>query len=146
MDANTFQGQYKDILSNYRTWDQKDHADQWLLFPQNIGAKLSIDEVALSNGELYTILTNKAAKGQKGAVVAIVKGTQSKIVTDIIGKIPVSDLMAVSEITLDMSSSMEWIATQSFLNAVKITDRFHAQQLVSDALQDVRVALRWKAH
>ena len=146
LDANTFQGQYKDILSNYRTWDQKDHADQWLLFPQNIGAKLSIDEVALSNGELYTILTNKAAKGQKGAVVAIVKGTQSKIVTDIIGKIPVSDLMAVSEITLDMSSSMEWIATQSFLNAVKITDRFHAQQLVSDALQDVRVALRWKAH
>lgn len=101
--------------------------------------------MALSNGELYTILTNKAAKGRKGAVVAIVKGTESKSVTDIIGKIPVADRMAVSEITLDMSPSMEWIATQSFLNAVKVTDRFHAQQLVSDALQDVRVALRWKA-
>ena len=145
LDSNTFQGQYKDMLSDYRTWEQKNHADEWLLFPQNIRAKLSIDEVALSNGELYTILTNKAAKGRKGAVVAIVKGTESKSVTDIIGKIPVRDRMAVREITLDMSPSMEWIVTQSFLNAVKITDRFHAQQLVSDALQDVRVALRWKA-
>jgi len=145
LDANTFQGQYKDILSDYRTWDQKEHADEWLLFPQNIGAKLSIDEVALSNGELYTILTNKAAKGRKGAVVAIVKGTESKAVMDILGKIPIADCMRVTEITLDMSPSMEWIATQSFLNATKITDRFHVQQLVSDALQDVRVALRWKA-
>jgi len=31
----------------------------------------------LSNGELYTIITNKAAKGRKGAVVAMVKGTNS---------------------------------------------------------------------
>lgn len=145
LDSNTFQGQYKDTLSDYRTWDQKDHADEWLLFAQNIGEKLSIDEVALSNGELYTILTNKAAKGRKGAVIAIVKGTESKSVTDIIEKIPVADRMNVQEITLDMSPSMEWIVTQSFLNAVKITDRFHAQQLVSDALQDVRVALRWRA-
>lgn len=53
--------------------------------------------------------------------------------------------MGVEEITLDMSPSMEWIVSQCFMNAVKITDRFHAQQLVSDALQDVRVALRWKA-
>lgn len=101
--------------------------------------------MALSNGELYTILTNKTAKGRKGAVVAIVKGTESRTVTDIIGKIPIADRMGVAEITLDMSPSMEWIATQSFLNATKITDRFHAQQLVSEALQDVRVALRWKA-
>jgi hypothetical protein len=34
-------------------------------FPENIGKRLSIDETALSNGELYTILTNKAAKERK---------------------------------------------------------------------------------
>jgi hypothetical protein len=33
--------------------------------PENLGKRLSIDETALSNGELYTILTNKAAKGRK---------------------------------------------------------------------------------
>jgi hypothetical protein len=39
---------------------------QRLVFPENLGKRLSIDETALSNGELYTILTNKAAKGKKG--------------------------------------------------------------------------------
>lgn len=145
LDANTFAEQYKDILSDYRTWDQKDHADEWLLFPENMGKKLSIDETSLSNGELYTILTNKAAKGRKGSVIGIIKGTDSRAVTNILMKIPVTDRMAAKEITLDMSPSMEWIASQCFLNAVKITDRFHVQQLVSDALQDVRISLRWKA-
>jgi hypothetical protein len=42
--------------------DQKPHAKNGLLFPENIGKRLSIDETSLSNGELYTILTNKAAK------------------------------------------------------------------------------------
>jgi hypothetical protein len=32
--------------------------------PENLGKRLSIDEIALSNGELYTILTNK--EGKKG--------------------------------------------------------------------------------
>jgi transposase len=145
LETNTFEEQYKDILSDYRTWDQKDHADEWLLFPQNMGKKLSIDETSLSNGELYTIVTNKAAKGRKGAIIAIIKGTDSKTVTEILMKMSVAERMEVTEITLDMSPSMEWIASQCFMNAVKITDRFHAQQLVSDALQDVRISLRWKA-
>jgi hypothetical protein len=32
-------------------------------FPENTGKRLSIDETSLSNGELYTIVTNKAGKG-----------------------------------------------------------------------------------
>jgi hypothetical protein len=39
-----------------------------------MGKHLSIDETALSKGELYTIITNKKAKGKKGAIVAIQKG------------------------------------------------------------------------
>jgi hypothetical protein len=46
---------YKEQLSDYSTWDQKEHAEEWLLFPENIGSRLSIDETSLSNGELYTI-------------------------------------------------------------------------------------------
>jgi hypothetical protein len=45
--------------------ESKPHAKDWLIFPENLGKRLSIDETALSNGELYTILTNKAAKGKK---------------------------------------------------------------------------------
>ena len=47
--------QYKDHLSDYHQWEQKEHAKDWLLFPDNIGKNLSIDETALTNGELYTI-------------------------------------------------------------------------------------------
>ena len=62
--------QYKDYLSDFKVWDQKSHAKNWLLFPKNIGAYISIDETAFSNGDLYTIITNKAAKGKKGALIA----------------------------------------------------------------------------
>jgi hypothetical protein len=37
----------------------------WFIFSENIGKRLSIDETYLSNGELYTILTNKAKKERK---------------------------------------------------------------------------------
>ena len=65
------QRQYKDYLSDFKDWDQKKHAKQYLIFPENIGPYLSIDETALSKGELYTIITNKNAKGKKGSIVAI---------------------------------------------------------------------------
>jgi len=46
-------------------------------FFENIGTLLSIDEIALSQGELYTIITNKNTKGKKAALVAMIKGTDS---------------------------------------------------------------------
>ena len=44
---------------------------------KNTGKYLSLDETSLSNGELYTILTNKNAHGKKGSIIAIVKGTKA---------------------------------------------------------------------
>ncbi|MFT4741261.1 MAG: transposase [Algoriphagus sp.] len=38
---------------------------------------LLIDETRLSDGELYTILTNKAAKGRQGSITAIVPGSKA---------------------------------------------------------------------
>ena len=48
-----------------------------MLFPENIGEYLSIDEVSLSQGELYTFVTNKNGKGKKGTLVASIKGTRT---------------------------------------------------------------------
>lgn len=73
-----FEKQYKNHVSGYDAWNQKDHADTWILFEKNIGENVSIDEVALTNGDLYTIVTNKAGKGCKGSLVAIREGTKSK--------------------------------------------------------------------
>lgn len=72
IDGDQLERHYKEHLSDYLKWEQLEHADKWLLFPENMGTHLSIDETSLSNGELYTILTNKEAKGRKGAIIAIV--------------------------------------------------------------------------
>ncbi|WP_235832025.1 hypothetical protein [Ancylomarina longa] len=64
IDGKQPQQQYRDHLSNFQTWTQREHAEQWILYSDNIGASLSLDETALSNGDLYTLLTNKAAKGR----------------------------------------------------------------------------------
>lgn len=126
-------------------WDQLDHCKDWLLFPENLGPRLSIDEVCLSDGELYTVVTNKAAKGGKGALAALVKGTKSSVVSAILMRIPMRERVKVLEVTLDMADTMDWIVRECFPNAKKVTDRFHAQQLVSEALQDMRIKERWKA-
>jgi len=57
--------QYKEHLSDFNGWEAKEHACEWLVFPENTGEYLSIDETALSDGELYTIVTNKASKGKR---------------------------------------------------------------------------------
>lgn len=106
---------------------------------------MSIDETSLSQGELYTVLTNKSAKGKKGTIVAIVAGTKAEDVIKVITKIPVSKRKKVKEITLDMAGSMVQIAKQCFPSASRVTDRFHVQQLAYEALQEIRIKHRWEA-
>ena len=115
------------------------------MFPENIGKHLSIDETSLSHGELYTILTSKSAKGKKGCIVAIVAGTKAEDVIKVIEKIPLKSRKRVTEITLDMAANMELIAKRCFHKASRVTDRFHVQQLASEALQEIRIKHRWEA-
>lgn len=63
----------------------------------------------------------------------------------VFSKIPQKAREAVKEVTLDFSSSMEHAARATFPNARITTDRFHVAQIVTEALQQVRIALRWKA-
>lgn len=145
MSPRSLQRQYKDYLSDFKTWDQKAHAKQWLLFPKNLGSYLSIDETAFSNGELYTIVTNKGAKGKKGAIVAMVKGTKAEDVIRILQQIPLKQRRTVKEVTLDMAGNMGLIVRRSFPEATLVIDRFHVQKLVLDALQEIRIKHRWEA-
>lgn len=145
INGNYFARQYKEHLSDYQRWDQKEHAKEWMLFPKNIGSRLSIDETSLSNGELYTILTNKAGKGRRGTIVAMVEGTCSNKIIEVIERIPKTLRATVEEVTLDMAGSMNKIVVQCFPNATKVIDRFHVQKLAYDALQEMRIAHRWDA-
>lgn len=80
IDASTLEKQYKDVLSGYRTWEELSHADDWLVFPDNIGPNLAIDETSLSNGNLYTIVTNRDRHCREMCLVAIVAGVKSETV------------------------------------------------------------------
>ena len=139
------QRQYKESLSDFNLWGQKNHATEWLLFSKNLGTHLSLDETAFSNGDLYTIITNKDAKGKKGAIVAMIKGTKAEVVIKTLHKTPLKQRKIVKEVTLDMAGNMGLIVKKSFPNATLVIDRFHVQKLALDALQEIRIKHRWEA-
>ena len=100
------------------------------MFENNIGESLSIDETCLSSGEVYTFLTNKAGKGRKGTLVAVVKGTKAEDVIQVLKKINLSRRKTVKEITLDLSSSMMRIARAVFPKALITNDRFMCRNYI----------------
>lgn len=148
IDGDLLERQYKRHLSGY--WQWKDtveglHAEQWRVFPRNIGPHLSIDETSLSRGELYTIVTNKEAHGRENSIVAIVLGTDADTVIHALRQIKSELRNTVKEITLDLSDSMHRICRMAFPRASRVIDRFHVQRLALDAVQEIRIQHRWDA-
>lgn len=137
--------QYKEHFSDYRQWKQLDHASDYLLYPENIGPHLCIDESSLSCGELYTFVTNPEGHGGRGTLVAVIKGTKSENVIAVLEKIQNAKRRRVREITLDLSPTMMLIARSVFPNAKQINDRFHVHKLFYEAIDDLRISLRWMA-
>lgn len=146
VNGKKLQRHYKHKVSGYKQWEQLSHADDYLIYPENITEHISIDEVSLSKGELYTIVTNKNTKAQnKKSVIAIINGTEAKTIQKVLGKIPLEQRNKVKEITMDMAPNMALAARNSFVNSTQVIDRFHVVRLVMDALQHMRTNLRWKA-
>lgn len=104
-----------------------------------------MDESCLSSGEVYTFLTNKDGHGGPGSLVAVVHGTKAELVIAVIEKIPRQKRLQVKEVTLDLSSSMMLIARTVFPKTRITNDRFHVQKLYYDAIDDLRISLRWMA-
>ena len=140
--GDDFERAYKDFLSGYRSWKELAHADKWLVFPHNIGPRLSIDETSMSDGELYTIVSNKDAHGKKGALVAIVKGTRVEDVRNALERILWCLRAKVLEVTMDLSESMKAIVVGTFPYARITVDRFHVQKDCYEAMQQLRVKHR----
>lgn len=145
IDGHTFEKQYKEVLSGYREWDQLEHADEWLLFPENMGTSIAIDETSLSNGELYTFVTNRDARTREQSLIAVVGGTKAEDVIAVLKLIDENVRYAVREVTLDLSDSMRKIVKTAFPKASRVIDRFHIQKLACDAVQEIRIKHRWDA-
>ena len=146
MKSQKLQRHYKHEVSGFKQWDQLSHAENYILYPENITDKISIDEVSLSKGELYTVVTNKKVKAQnKKSIIAIINGTESKTIQEVLNKIPLEKRLYVKEVSLDMARNMALAAYNCFVNSTSVIDRFHVVRLVMDALQHIRVKLRWQA-
>ena len=146
VNSQKLQRHYKHKVSGYKQWDQLSHAQEYLIYPENITDKLSIDEVSLSKGELYTFVTNKNANVKnKKSVVAVINGTEAKVIQAVLEKIALENRNAVKEVTMDMARNMGLAVEKSFPKSVQVIDRFHAVRLVMDAMQHLRVKFRWQA-
>lgn len=102
--------------------------------------------MSLSKGELYTIVTNKNTKvNNKKTVVAIINGTEAKTIQEVLEKIPIEKRNQVKEVSMDMARNMGLAVKNSFPKSTSVIDRFHVVRLVMDAMQHLRVKLRWQA-
>lgn len=144
LNGKKLQRQYRNHFSDYQEFKKRHKDKDHLVFPHNMGEDLSIDETALSNGELYTIVTSKKAKGRKGALVAMVRGTVADRITDVLHQLPKRLRKAVQEVSVDMAAPLHSVIRRCFPKAHRVVDRFHVQQLAFDAVQEVRIALRWQ--
>ena len=140
-------------MSGFNEWNQLHHADDYLLYPENITNHLSIDEVSLSKGELYTFVTNKnTGVKNKQSIVAVINGTEAKVIQEVLEKISLQKRNQVQEVSMDMARNMGLAIRNSFPNCSMVTDRFHTStgsatvvRLVMDAMQHIRVGFRWDA-
>ena len=78
-------------------------------------------------------------------MVAIIEGTKSDEITQVLESVPEALLEQVQEVTLDMADSMRKIVRSCFPKATRVIDRFHVQKLAFDAMQEMRIAHRWDA-
>jgi transposase len=76
--------------------------------------------------------------------VFLIRKKHEKII-EVLLKLPQRIRDRVEEITLDMAPSMNVIAKRCFPKATIVTDRFHVQQLASEAVQEIRIKHRWDA-
>ena len=144
INGTTFAKRYKDTLSDFETWEQKEHASEWILLPQNIGKDHGIDETSLQ-GELYTIVHNKDAHGRKGAIIAVVKGTNPTDVLRVLMQLPEDKRKMVESITMDLSDCMRAIAREAFPQATVIRDCFHVVKRGGEGCEEIRLRLKREA-
>ena len=144
INGDRLERSYKDYLSDFRQWEQKPHASDWILMEKNMGPRLSIDETSLQE-DLFTILSNKDGHGRRGTVIAAVRGTKASEVIRILMQIPQEKRIEVREVTMDFSDSMYSIVSAVFPNATIVIDCFHIIKRCGDAVEEIRLRSKREA-
>lgn len=143
VNGKYFADLYRNKLSGYAEWCGDELGCGFYFNAANIGPYMSLDETCLSNGEVWTFLTNKDGHGGRGTLAAAIPGTKSdEIISILVGAMGKSLRRKVKEVTCDLSPSMMLIAAEVFYNAHVVNDRFHVQQVYNEAVDEIRIDIR----
>lgn len=143
VNGKHFADLYRNKISGYTDWCEQELGCGFYFNADNIGPYMSLDETCLSNGEVWTFLTNKEGKGGKGTLAAAIPGTRSnEIISILINAMGKSVRRRVKEVTCDLSPSMMLIAGEVFYNVHVVNDRFHVQQVYNEAVDEIRIDIR----
>lgn len=143
VNGKHFADLYRNKLSGYADWCELQLGGGFYFNGANIGPYMSLDETCLSNGEVWTFLTNKEGNGGKGTLAAAIPGTKSDdIISILVGAMGKTVRRRVKEVTCDLSPSMMLIAEEVFYNAHVVNDRFHVQQVYNEAVDEIRIDIR----
>lgn len=143
VNGKHFADLYRNKLSGYADWCVNELGCGFYFNAANIGPYMSLDETCLSNGEVWTFLTNKDGHGGRGTLAAAIPGTKSdEIISILTGAMDKSLRRKVKEVTCDLSPSMMLIAGEVFYNAHVVNDRFHVQQVYNEAVDEIRIDIR----
>lgn len=143
VNGKHFADLYRNRISGYAAWCDREFCCGFYFNAANIGPYMSLDETCLSNGEVWTFLTNKDGHGGKGTLAAAIPGTKSdEIISILIAAMGKSVRRRVKEVTCDLSPSMMLIAAEVFYDAHVVNDRFHVQQLYNEAVDEIRIDIR----
>ena len=143
VNGKHFADVYRNRVSGYHEWWMDEMSHGFYFNAANIGPYMSLDETCLSNGEVWTFLTNKEGHGGKGTLAAAIPGTRSDtIISVLVSAMGKMTRRKVKEITCDLSPSMMLVAGEVFYNADVVNDRFHVQQVYNDAVDEIRIDIR----
>jgi transposase len=107
VNSEVLRRHYKDRVGGFKGWARVTHAEAYLIYPENMTSQLGIDEVGLSRGELYTIVTNKRTKAKnKECLVAVINGTDARVIQEVLEKIPLEKRKLVTGAGMDMARNM----------------------------------------
>lgn len=145
VNGKHFADLYRNKISGYHDWCDTELGGGFYFKASNIGSYMSLDETCLSNGEVWTFLTDKEGKGGRGTLAAAIPGTKSDgIIAILVNAMGKAVRRRVKEITCDLSPSMMLIAAEVFYNAHVVNDRFHVQQVYNEAVDEIRIDIRRK--
>ena len=95
VNGKYFADLYRNKLSGYAEWCGNGLSCGFYFNAANIGPYMSLDETCLSNGEVWTFLTNKDGHGGRGTLAAAIPGTKSdEIISTLIGAMGKTLMMA----------------------------------------------------